>query len=274
VAEPNDSHERIRPMLAAAAEAPLKDERFVYEPKYDGIRAIVDVRTDGEVHIWSRLGNENPMQFPDIVHALHKLGRKLKASVLLDGEIVALDEAGEPTGFQQLQGRIHLTGREDDEVWLNTRPAGLVAFDILRDGTARAGVRKRRSGCAAPQSVRSGGWDGIPRRGHAAWMGRIDREAAGLTLPLRTPQRGLEKDQARAAPGLCGRRMDGPRRRASEFAGVSTPVAWSEIQAGIAPDELTIATVPSRVQARGDLWHGLRSSPPVNLAAVLDALHL
>ena len=121
-------------MLAMATEAPLKDQRFVYEPKYDGIRAIVDVRTTGEVHLWSRLGNDKTAQFPEIAHALQKLGRKLKASVILDGEIVALDEAGEPMGFQHLQGRIHVTGREDDAAWLKSRPAGLIAFDILWDG--------------------------------------------------------------------------------------------------------------------------------------------
>src|SRR5690349_919465 len=121
-------------MLAAATAAPLKDERFVYEPKYDGIRAIVDVRTTGEVHLWSRLGNEKTAQFPEIAHALQKIGRKLKASVVLDGEIVALDDAGEPMGFQQLQGRIHLSGREDEAGGLRTRPAGLIAFDILWDG--------------------------------------------------------------------------------------------------------------------------------------------
>src|SRR5881394_1889405 len=106
-------------MLASLADAPLNDPHLVYEPKYDGIRAIVEVRgrssEDGRadlrprVSLWSRLGNEKTRQFPEIAAALTRWAKKRKAPLVLDGEIVALDEKGRPTGFQQLQGRIHLT---------------------------------------------------------------------------------------------------------------------------------------------------------------------
>ena len=100
----------IRPMLATLEDAPLVDESLVYEPKYDGIRAIVEIQPGGRqpVRIWSRLGNEKTAQFPDLVAALTGYARKLKGPVVLDGEIVALDEHGEPAGFQKLQGRIHV----------------------------------------------------------------------------------------------------------------------------------------------------------------------
>src|SRR6266542_3886705 len=101
----------LRPMLAALEDASLQDPRLVYEPKYDGIRALIHVEPGsgaGGVKIWSRLGNDKTAQFPEIVQALDRFRRKLKAPVILDGEIVALDEAGEPTGFQQLQNRIHV----------------------------------------------------------------------------------------------------------------------------------------------------------------------
>src|SRR5512143_2203894 len=103
---------KIRPMLASLDPAPLDDPHFAYEPKYDGIRALIHVepaRPLARVTIASRLGNDKTAQFPEIVRALGEYGRKLKASVLLDGEIVALDARGEPTGFQKLQGRIHLS---------------------------------------------------------------------------------------------------------------------------------------------------------------------
>ena len=45
----------LRPMLASLADAPLKDPQLVYEPKYDGIRAIAEV--GGDVRLWSRQGN-------------------------------------------------------------------------------------------------------------------------------------------------------------------------------------------------------------------------
>src|SRR5688572_17760345 len=100
----------VRPMLATTVGAPLDSPTLVYEPKYDGIRALASV-TPGSpprVRLWSRLGNEKTAQFPEIVDALRAWALKLDRPVLLDGEIVALDEHGEPSGFQNLQGRIHL----------------------------------------------------------------------------------------------------------------------------------------------------------------------
>src|SRR5262249_37821192 len=97
----------IEPMLASLAEAPLDDPQLVYEPKYDGIRAIAEVGAS-QARLWSRLGNEKTRQFPEIAAALRQWARALKEPVVLDGEIVALDHKGRPTGFQQLQGRIHV----------------------------------------------------------------------------------------------------------------------------------------------------------------------
>ena len=37
----------ILPMLASLADAPLDDPELVYEPKYDGIRAIVEIAPKG-----------------------------------------------------------------------------------------------------------------------------------------------------------------------------------------------------------------------------------
>src|SRR5919204_4651659 len=115
-------------MLASLLDAPLQDPHLVYEPKYDGIRAIAEVSTDGSVRLWSRLGNEKTGQFPEIVAALQKWGRGLKEPVIVDGEIVALDAKGEPTGFQNLQGRIHLT---EGPV---TGRVAFIVFDLLREG--------------------------------------------------------------------------------------------------------------------------------------------
>src|SRR5438046_267224 len=95
-------------MLASTADAPLDDPQLIYEPKYDGIRAIAEVAPGGDVRLWSRLGNEKTKQFPEIVSVLAKWSRALEAPVVVDGEVVALDAGGEPAGFQQLQGRIHL----------------------------------------------------------------------------------------------------------------------------------------------------------------------
>src|SRR4051794_9283111 len=129
--------EAVRPMLATLAAPPLVSPGLVYEPKYDGIRALVHVQPgtgrDG-VRIWSRLGNEKTSQFPSIVRALAGLRATLRGAVLLDGEIVALDAQGRPAGFQRLQGRIHLVDARDVEKIDKAQPVALIAFDVLRDG--------------------------------------------------------------------------------------------------------------------------------------------
>jgi bifunctional non-homologous end joining protein LigD len=112
------------------------------------------------VHLWSRLGNEKTRQFPEIAAALARWAAKRKEPLVLDGEIVALDPKGEPTGFQQLQGRIHLTQPLEPARATHlraprfggqARPTGptrptrptvaFIAFDILRDG--RTDLRDR-----------------------------------------------------------------------------------------------------------------------------------
>ena len=63
----------LEPMLASLMDAPLDDPQLVYEPKYDGIRAIAEIGPDG-VKLWSRLGNEKTHQFPEIAQALGHVG--------------------------------------------------------------------------------------------------------------------------------------------------------------------------------------------------------
>ena len=111
-----------RPMLASLADAPLDDPAFVYEPKYDGIRAVAEIAAHGgPVRLWSRLGNDKAAQFPGIVAALRHWARRRKSPLVLDGEIVALDAKGLPAGFQSLQRRT------DDA-------CAFIGFDVLRDG--------------------------------------------------------------------------------------------------------------------------------------------
>ena len=121
-------------MLATLADAPLVRKGLIYEPKYDGIRALVEISPRGGVHLWSRNGNEKTNQFPAIAGALAAAAAKLGRPVVMDGEIVALDERGIPAGFQRLQGRMHLSGAQDVARAEQAQPAALILFDILRDG--------------------------------------------------------------------------------------------------------------------------------------------
>ena len=56
--------------------------------------------------------------------------------------------------------------------------------------------------------------------------------------------------------------------RASEFAGVSTPLTWQEVHDGVDREAFTIRTMPARLEKTGDLWAALRKSKGVSLEAV------
>jgi bifunctional non-homologous end joining protein LigD len=56
--------------------------------------------------------------------------------------------------------------------------------------------------------------------------------------------------------------------RASEFAGVSTPLTWKEVHDGVDPRAFTIVTAPERFREVGDLWAQLRTTKPASLEAV------
>jgi bifunctional non-homologous end joining protein LigD len=180
----------IAPMLASLADAPLDDPQLVYEPKYDGIRAIVEIGPNGDVRLWSRLGNEKTQQFPEITAALQRWARRRKEPLVLDGEIVALDGNGEPAGFQQLQGRIHLS--EADAAAGRT---ALIAFDLLRDGHTdyrdrpllerRAALEKIFARTGSPilrisDQVRGDGRALYQQALQRGWEGLIAKHAASL----------------------------------------------------------------------------------------------
>ena len=143
-----DTAASVRPMLASTTDAPLDSADFAYEPKYDGIRAIVSIER-GEVRLWSRLGNEKTTQFPDIIHAVGDWARGVDRPLVLDGEIVALDARGAPAGFQDLQGRMHLKVAKSS-------PVAIIFFDILRDGDEDLRARPLRERRARLEALFAG----------------------------------------------------------------------------------------------------------------------
>ena len=163
----------LRPMLATLAEPPLRDTRLVYEPKYDGIRAIVLIEPDpagARVRFWSRNGNDKTRQFPEIVRALQAWAAVIPDVLVLDGEIVALDDELRPAGFQRLQHRIHVQapGYSSSKRILppDEQPAALIAFDLLREG-GDPRVGKRTSLLGSTRVSRDGDRWSVSRRGDA-----------------------------------------------------------------------------------------------------------
>lgn len=117
--------EPIPPMLASMAEEPFSKEGWVFEPKFDGIRAIAYV-SGGDVKILSRRGLDLTSRYPELVESLEKS----KNDLVLDGEIVAFDEKGR-TSFQLLQQASGLRGRGELDRSKKHIPIRFYVFDIL-----------------------------------------------------------------------------------------------------------------------------------------------
>lgn len=122
----------IEPMLAKAVDAvPARAPdggALLYEPKWDGFRAIVAY--DGEsVAIGSRGGKDLTRYFPELVAAL---ADGLPAPCVLDGEVVV--PVGEPGAqrldWEALSARVHPAESRIRRLAALT-PASLVAFDLL-----------------------------------------------------------------------------------------------------------------------------------------------
>jgi len=112
--------------LATLVEDPFSDPAWLFEIKYDGVRVLASRRGD-RVELYGRSGQDTTSRYPEVVRALRALPVE---SFVIDGEIVALDDAGRPS-FQRLQPRMALTDPREIERMAAQRPAIGVFFDCL-----------------------------------------------------------------------------------------------------------------------------------------------
>jgi ATP-dependent DNA ligase len=114
----------IEPMLAKLVDGLPTGEGFMFEPKWDGFRAIV-FRTDDDVYIQSRDLRPLDRYFPELHDIL--LERLPKGSIV-DGEVVIATRHG--LDFDALQLRLHPAASRVAKLAKAT-PASFVAFDLL-----------------------------------------------------------------------------------------------------------------------------------------------
>src|SRR5512138_2811169 len=114
----------IEPMLARLADELPAGEGFLYEPKWDGFRAIV-FRGGAELFIQSRDLRPLDRYFPEVHDAL--LGGLPDRSII-DGEIVIATPRG--LDFDALQLRLHPAASRVAKLAQET-PASFVAFDAI-----------------------------------------------------------------------------------------------------------------------------------------------
>src|SRR5687767_9372710 len=128
----------VEPMLAKLADQ-LPAGDYLYEPKWDGFRAIV-FRGKDDVYIQSRDSRPLDRYFPEL-HAV--LLERLPKECVVDGEIVIVTARG--LDFDALQMRLHPAASRVDKLAKET-PSSFIAFDVL----AAAG----RSRMDEPQAAR------------------------------------------------------------------------------------------------------------------------
>ena len=115
----------VKPMLAKLADTVPDADGYLYEPKWDGFRAIVFRGGPGELYIQSRDLRPLDRYFPELHDALLEA---LPDQCVVDGEIVIAGDGG--LDFDALQMRLHPAASRVAKLAEET-PSSFVAFDLL-----------------------------------------------------------------------------------------------------------------------------------------------
>ena len=116
----------VKPQLALSRKALPEDEGWVYEPKYDGFRAIAFVDGD-DVFLQSRTGRPLARYFPELKFP--------EGRYVIDGELVILGEDGAEE-FDALQNRLH-PAESRVRMLAEKTPARFRAFDLLAENKTK-----------------------------------------------------------------------------------------------------------------------------------------
>ncbi len=115
---------KYQPMLAEPSDNPFSDPGWLFEVKWDGLRAIAYV---GEtLRIMSRNDHDLTRSFPELEEL-----RELAHNVILDGEIITMRN-GKPS-FQTVAKRIQAVKLKDIESGARETPCTYIVFDILEN---------------------------------------------------------------------------------------------------------------------------------------------
>jgi bifunctional non-homologous end joining protein LigD len=115
---------RVEPMLATLADRPFSDPNWLFEIKWDGVRALARIE-NGALTLRSRTGVDIAKRYPELASLPDALAAR---QTILDGEIVALDAQGH-SSFERLQERMHV--RAPSESLVTQIRVVYFAFDLL-----------------------------------------------------------------------------------------------------------------------------------------------
>lgn len=173
------------PMLATAGALPEDDDRWGYEFKWDGVRAVASVH-GGVLTLTSRKGTEITVRYPEVARLPAALAGH---DAVVDGEIVAMDDQGRPD-FGALQNRMHRTGPEVPRM-AAAKPVTYLVFDLLAwDGEDLIGM---------PYAGRRERLDALGIAGHR-WVATPWFSGGGAGVLAASEENGLE--------GVVAKRLD------------------------------------------------------------------
>ncbi len=207
----------VEPMLAKLSDAIPEGDTWLYEPKWDGFRALVFRGGPGEVYIQSRDLKPLDRYFPDLHDPFLTL---LPDGCVLDGEIVIASEGG--LDFDTLQLRLHPAASRVAKL-AAAAPASFVAFDLLAADHTSLMERPQHARREALETLlRDVGFTDLP---DAVDPRRRDRDVTGCS--------------ASKAPGSTASSPNRPTRltsqasaRCSRSSTHAPPTAWSPASAG------------------------------------------
>jgi bifunctional non-homologous end joining protein LigD len=204
----------VAPMLARAGPLPTRDAGWAYEFKWDGVRAICSV-DGGRIRAMSRGEKDLTSGFPELLETAAALGDR---SAILDGELVAFDDAGRPS-FGRLQRRLNLTSaavvaRRAEEIAVT-----YLVFDLLAlDG---------RSMLDATYDERRGELESLDLSGAGVATPPVFRDVRGSDVLAAATAAGLE--------GVVAKRRDStyrPGERATSWVKVKIVKTQEVVLAG------------------------------------------
>ena len=214
--------QRIEPMLATLAAKPFSDPKWLFEIKWDGYRVQAVVH-DGAVRLWTRNLKDAETYFPRLLTPPTWIGTR---EAIVDGEVVALDDAGRPD-FGLLQERLgdksapglvfqafdllYLDGRSLLDVALEDRKR-LLRSVLRPHPRVRFAAHVDGEGLAFYKAAQAQGLEGViaklrrsryePGRRSASWLKLKIRPEQELVVGGWTPGEGNAKDLGAVAVGV------------------------------------------------------------------------
>ncbi|MBO9153040.1 DNA ligase D [Chitinophaga sp. GCM10012297] len=172
------------PMLTTLVDAPFDREGWIFEPKWDGYRAIAAVK-DGETELYSR----NKLSFNEAYAPIVEAVENIPHNVVLDGEIIILG-ANKKSDFQALQNYrstgkgklvyqvfdlLHLDGHELGELPLTERKILLEELvKQLDDPRVQYSAHVAGKGVQLFEKAAKAGWEGIiAKDGESGYAGGV-----------------------------------------------------------------------------------------------------